>query len=541
MVSGVIFFNLTLADIIVYFGGAALGVVFIAIIWNYLKGLKQSPRDMWILFAYLVVTYIAYSSQNYSLVLWLSADCGLGDVAAGTYITVWSIMLSMVGMVAGALVDTIGIKRTLFFSVTFLLIARVSLTFITDPTVVFIVGFIPFAIGFAIVSPVISVAIKRFTTKESAALGFGLFYVIMNAAYAVGGIFFDKVRGAYLVKDAAGKIINDNAGTAFFGYHLSTYQTLYLYVLIMTIASVALLFFIRSGVELEEETDAEGKKRARVVIKPVMQHGSGLAAVKSAAVKTAQMLKSVVSEKYFWIFISIIGLTIFVRMVFFQFHYTFPKYGLRVLGLDAKIGAIYGVLNPVLIIFLVPLAALLTKKIDSYKLLVVGSIVSAGACFIVLIPGSSLAWVTDTVLGELIFVKLLGNFPTVEALRANPPTPDYWPLILFIVIFTIGEAIWSPKLMQFTAEIAPKGKEGTYLALAILPFFLAKLIAGPMSGLLLNTYLPVGPNNQILGPYPDHPIVWVWIGGMALIPPIGLLLMKGLFQKREEHAAAAGH
>ncbi|HOW52256.1 MAG TPA: MFS transporter [bacterium] len=524
---------MSLADMIVYFGGTGFGIIFVAIIWNYLKGLKQSPRDMWILFAYLVVTYIAYSSQNYSLTLWLSADCGLGDVAAGTYITVWSILLSMVGMVAGALVDTIGIKRTLFFSVTFLIIARVSLTFITDPTLVFIVGFIPFAIGFAIVSPVISVAIKRFTTKESAALGFGLFYVIMNAAYAVGGIFFDKVRAAYILKDEAGKIINDNAGTLVFGYHLSTYQMLYLFVLIMTVASVALLFFIRPGVELDEKGD--------VVVKPLIDHGSGLAAIKSAAVKTAQMLKSVVSEKYFWIFISIIGLTIFVRMVFFQFHYTFPKYGLRVLGLDAKIGAIYGVLNPVLIIFLVPLAALITKKMESYKLLVVGSIVSACSCFIVLIPGKSLEWVTDTVLGELIFVRLLGNFPTVEALRANPPTPDYWPLILFILVFTIGEAIWSPKLMQFTAEIAPKGKEGTYLALAILPFFLAKLIAGPMSGLLLNAYVPVGPNKEIAASYPDHPMVWVWIGGMAIITPIGLLLMKGLFQKREDHAAAAGH
>ncbi len=523
---------MSLADLIVYIGVPCLSAALIYIVWGYLKGLKQSPRDMWILFAYLVITYIAYSSQNYSLTLFLSADCGLGDIAAGNYITVWSIMLSMVGMVAGALVDTIGIKRTLIFSIIFLLIARTSLVFITNPWILFVVGFIPFAIGFAIISPVISVAIKRFTTKESAALGFGLFYVIMNGAYAIGGIFFDKVRGAYIVKDVAGKVVNDNAGTVLMGMHFSTYQMLYLFVLGMTVVSIIALFFIRS-VELDEN--------GNTVTKELENHGSGLTAVKNAALKTVNMLKSVVSEKYFWIFISIITLTIFVRMVFFQFHYTFPKYGLRILGAEAKIGAIYGVLNPVLIIFLVPLVSFLTKKISSYKLLVVGSIVSATSCFIVMIPAQSVAWMTNSVWGELVFVKWLGMADSLENLMKNPPVPEYWPFIIFIVVFTIGEAIWSPKLMQFTAEIAPKGKEGTYLALAILPFFLAKLIAGPMSGILLNAYLPVGPNKEILGPYTEHYMVWVWIGAMAVITPIGLLLMKGVFQKREDHAAANGH
>jgi len=522
-----------LADIIIYAGIPLLSLALIYIIWGYVKGLKQSPRDMWILFAYLVITYVAYSSQNYSLTLFLSADCGLSDVDAGLYITTWSIMLSMVGMVAGALVDTIGIKKTLLFSVFFLLIARVSLTFITNPWLLFFAGFVPFAIGFAIVSPVISVAIKRFTTKESAALGFGLFYVIMNLAYALGGIFFDKVRASYATHDTAGKIINDNAGATMMGIHLSSYQMLYLFVLIMTIGSLIFLFFIRGNVELND--------KGETIARPDENHGSGLVAVKSAAVKTGKMLKSVISEKYFWIFISIITLTIFVRMVFFQFHYTFPKYGLRVLGLDAKIGAIYGVLNPVMIIFLVPFVSFLTKKISSYKLLVFGSIVSATSCFIVMIPAQSVAWLTNSVWGELVFIKWLGMAPDMNTLMQNPPVPEYWPFIIFIVVFTIGEAIWSPKLMQFTAEIAPKGKEGTYLALAILPFFLAKMIAGPMSGILLNTYVPVGPNKEILGPYTNHYMVWVWIGLMAIITPIGLILMKGVFQKREDQAAADGH
>ncbi len=524
---------MSLADLIVYVGGTGIGIAFCAIVWNYIKGLKSSPRDMWILFLYMFINYVVYAAQNTSLTLWLSADCGLSDVNAGFYVTAWSIGLSMVAMLTGALVDAIGIKKTLLFSVIFLLIARFFMSFLTNPWILFFTGFVPFAIGFAIVGPVVSVAIKRFTTKESAALGFGLFYVIMNMAYAVGGIFFDKVRAAYTIKDAAGKIINDNGGTAILGIHFSTYQMLIFFAFVLTAVGFFILIPIRNGAELNDEGNLH--------INPTPSHGSGLAAVKSAAKKTVEMLKSVISEKYFWIFLGIITLTIFVRMVFFQFHYTFPKYGLRVLGLDAKIGTIYGVINPALIVFLVPLFALFTKKISSYKLLVIGSIVSAGSCFIVLIPQQALAFLSTTALGEIVFVKFLGNYPDMTALAANPPNPFYWVFILFIVVFTIGEAIWSPKLMQFTAEMAPKGKEGTYLALAILPFFLAKLIAGPMSGILLNAYVPVGANKEIAANYPDHPMVWVWIGAMAIITPIGLLVFRKIFAHQKASGHASGH
>ena len=92
-----------------------------------------------------------------------------------------------------------------------------------------------------------------------------------------------------------------------------------------------------------------------------------------------------------------------------------------------------------------------------------------------------------------------------------------------LIIFTIGEAIWSPRLMQFTAEVAPKGKEGSYMALSMLPWFLAKFVVGYLSGWLLNQYVPVDATS-----YPDHYMVWVWIGGVALISPVSLFLIRRL-------------
>jgi MFS family permease len=518
------------ADFVMYtvLIGAVLALS--AIVWNYYKGLRKAPRDMWLLFIYKIVEYSAYAAMNMAVILWLSADCGLSDIAAGSFVSGWSIFLSIVGMLAGPLVDTIGLRKTQIFSVVLLIASRVVFSFVTHPVLVFIFGFIPLAIGFAIVAPLISVAIKRFTTKEGAALGFGLFYVLMNLGYAAGGVFFDWIRGFYAVRDAAGKIVNENAGTAILGWHFSTYQVIFVFGVAATLVSLVISFFLRDGVRVNEQGE--------VVVDPPVKSGSGMEALKKAAKETGTIIATTAREKYFWIFMSMLGILLPVRFVFFHFHYTFPKYGLRVLGEGAKIGSIYGVLNPVLIVFLVPLVAYFTKKVSSYRMMIVGAAVSSLACFIAVMPAEWFVHFNNSLLGELVFVKWLGFAPSLDALVQNPPTAAYWPLIFMILVFTVGEAIWSPRLMQFTAEIAPKGREGTYIALAVLPFFVAKFFVGPLSGWLVKTYTPLDEAGKAMAHYPNHGMVWWWIGGMAVFTPIGLLVFRKLFSHAPSSSAS---
>ena len=118
-------------------------------------------------------------------------------------------------------------------------------------------------------------------------------------------------------------------------------------------------------------------------------------------------------------------------------------------------------------------------------------------------------------------------------------TPFYIGMTLFVITFTVGEAIWSPRLMQFTAEIAPPGREGSYVALAYLPYFAAKLIAGPMAGWLLTTYTPeFGIDGEYMN-FPAHQMIWVWIAGTAALTPIGLVLLRRLYKGAEDRAMAA--
>lgn len=508
---------------------AAFGLV--AILWSYAKGLRKSPRDMWLLFLYKILEYSAYGAVNPALVLWLGKDCGLGDISAGSVVAAWSIACSVANMIAGSLTDSLGIRKTMIVSVVFLIFSRIAMAFVTNPLAAYILGLLPFAVGIAIVGPLVSVAIKRYTTKETAAMGFGIFYVLMNIGWATGAWIFDKARDVHAIKNVAGKVLDENGGYDLLGHHFSTYQMIFLYGLVAAAGSLAIAFFVRDGVELADD--------GTLVERPVEKHGSAIAAAGKALKDTGKLIAATASEKFFLIYMGLLGVTLFVRFVFYHFHYTFPSYGTRVLGEGAKTGSIYGVLNPVLIIFLVPLVAWLTRKVSSYRVMIWGSVVSSLACFIALMPGHWFSSLTGTPLGGLVFVEWLGLAPDMAALAANPPDAAYWPLIVMIFVFTIGESIWSPRLMQFTAEIAPKGREGTYIALSVLPYFLAKFFVGPLSGWLLATYTPLGPDKKPLAEYSEHQMIWLWIGGMAVITPIGLLALKKVFLKYSSGAETA--
>ena len=108
------------------------------------------------------------------------------------------------------------------------------------------------------------------------------------------------------------------------------------------------------------------------------------------------------------------------------------------------------------------------------------------------------------------FISVLSVF--VLAVSTSIPA-----CILFIFLLSIGEATWSPRLYDFTMLISQEGREGTYMALASSPVFLAKLPAGLLSGYLLQTYCPEnGPRHS--------KAMWLIIGLSSTISPILLTI-----------------
>ncbi|HAN31436.1 MAG TPA: hypothetical protein DCQ06_07545 [Myxococcales bacterium] len=379
-------------------------------------------------------------------------------------------------------------------------------------------GFVPLAIGIAITGPVLSVGIKKFTTREGAALGFGLFYTLMNVGWAIGAWLFDYMR-----------INIGDAGTTFLGSEISAYQAIIGIGFFINLPDLIAILWMRRGVERTE---------TGVKIEVDDSAVAGMGAIEASISLTKKAFKDTVKifsenfvQRAFWIFLALIGMTVFARLTFFHFHITWPSYGSRYFGAGSLIGSIFGVLNPVMIVFLVPVIAFLTRKVSSYKMLLIGTVISVGSVLLVVFPPETFAGLTDSWLGTIIFDRWL----EVPVGRRDP---YYLSMVLFVTVFTIGEAIWSPRLMQFTAEIAPPGREGSYVALAYLPYFGAKLIVGPMAGWLLTYYTPeFGIGGQYMN-YPDHQSIWLWVGGTAAITPIALVLMRRLYREAEERAAA---
>ena len=83
---------------------------------------------------------------------------------------------------------------------------------------------------------------------------------------------------------------------------------------------------------------------------------------------------------------AMLGILTFVRLTFYIFHLMFPAYAIRVFGADFPVASIFGTLNPVMIVFLVPLISALTINIRSYTMLLIGTALSAASVFLCFMP-----------------------------------------------------------------------------------------------------------------------------------------------------------
>ncbi len=153
--------------------------------------------------------------------------------------------------------------------------------------------------------------------------------------------------------------------------------------------------------------------------------------------------------------------------------------------------------NPILIFILVPVIAAATQHRRVYNMMIAGTAVMAAPTFLLAIG------------------------------------PSFWALLGFLVMSTIGEAMWQPRFLQYAAEIAPEGRTGAYMGVAQFPWFLTKVITSLYSGWFLAHYCPKeGPTNT--------ETMWFIYGCIAILSTILLILAKGWLGKdfKTAHPAA---
>ena len=103
--------------------------------------------------------------------------------------------------------------------------------------------------------------------------------------------------------------------------------------------------------------------------------------------------------------------------------------------------------------------------------------------------------------------------------------PYYIMSALYLIVFSISEAFYSPRVYEYAAAIAPPGQEASYGALAYIPFLLGKLLVGS-TGWLLAAFCPEnGPRHS--------GIMWLIFALTASVAPIGLLLGRRYIRVQE--------
>ena len=472
--------------------------------------LKGAARELWLIFGTKVLTILAYGLVGTStLGLWLSSDVGLSDQNAGIVIASWSSVLTLFTVMVGSLVDAVGIRKSLLAGFGLCVLARFVMSFFSVPWIALPLGLLPLALGEALQTPVMVAAVKRFSTTRQRAIAFSVYYAMMNIGFAIAGWSFDKVRavlgeyGHYTVPVV--------------GVQISTYQTIILLGLLFTIPNLLITYFgLRGGLEV---TDEGIKITPEVSLYPEKSFLEAFYfSCRDALKGWFKIFSNLWTQPTFYRFLAFFGLVVFVKLILYHFYYTFPKFALRELGDGAPIGQIFSVLNAVIVVILAPVIGALTQKFTAYKAVIVGTTISALAVFFMAVPPAVFQGLADGWLGNLIGHSWLG--------LTGPVHPLYVAIVLCVVIYSVGESFYSPRLYEYPAAIAPKGQEGSYMALSMLPYFFAKFFVGAMSGFLLARYCPVeGPRNSQM--------IWLIVAGMAMLTPVGLLLAKRYIQVHE--------
>jgi len=458
--------------------------------------LKGAQRNLWLTFLIKFLIYTAYSVTNKTMVLWLSKDLGFNDQAAGALVGwVWAPAMTVFTLLAGSVTDAIGLRRTFFLGVAICTIARSVMVVTTIPSLALACGVLPLAVGEALGTPVLLAATRRYSTVAQRSISFSIIYMIMNIGYFAAGWIFDYVRQLHL-------------HVSLFGFEPSSYQQLFMVSLAFEIVLFPVIYFIRRG--------AEANNGGRVIEKSSGDDGTPPSfwksigdTVRQTTLDTAHLFRRLIGQSGFYrllVFFLFIG---FLKAIFLQMDYVFPKFGIRELGVNAPVGKLSAI-NAIVIICLVPIVGALTQKFAAYRMVIIGGVICAAGVFIMALPTEWFLSASHSMIGQWLGHGYLGLQGSIH--------PYYIMAALYLIVFSVGEAFYSPRVYEYAAAIAPKGQEASYGSLAYLPFLVGKLLVGA-GGWLLAAYVPEHG--------PRHPgTMWLIFALAASVAPIGLIVFR---------------
>ena len=459
--------------------------------WKSLARLGGAPARLWAVFGMKFLESFGYFSLALVLTQFLTAEVGMDDTGAGLAYGLYGTLVTLFAVPSGLLCDTVGLRAALLLGAAVTLAGRVSFALVRTETAALLILFLVLPIGTALGIPVLGQAVRQHTNPGNRAVGFAVYYAVMAAGQVAAG----------LTRDLCVLLVGPEPRG------LSGYRVLLLVGAGTTLAFALVAPWVIDGDEGNESgggTTRRGvwrrRRRQQVGALPSLPSGApgqglevhpcpspslaspsasplGPGSTTVPLLPPGTSLRRVVRERDFWRLMLLLFASLFVKMIFRHMDATFPKYMARQFSDMTPTGSLYA-LNPLLVLFLVPLVTALTSHLPGLWVVIAG------------------AWTSVLSLFFLTF----GNHIAL--------------VVLFVVTLSIGESLWSPRLYEYASNVAPRGQEGVYGSLSAAPLFLAKLPTGALSGALVATFLPEDGSRK------QGQALWAVIGAISLTGPL---------------------
>ena len=450
--------------------------------------LVHAPRALWGVNLAYVLEGTAYFGVLAYLALYFSDYVFQGlenpDVPAGLMVGVLTAGITLSMFFLGFVADKFGVRKALIWAFLLLLTGRIFIAgagYVFEPAgmwstlhILTMAGIIFIVIGYGMYQPGAYTAVRQFTNPKTAGMAFAMLYALMN----LGGWL---PSWAFLIRD------DDYLGFGIVGvfwvYVAMTVGALFITITFLNRATVAKA--IATAKAETEAIKAEEKGEQAVA-----DETSEAAAEDKPVGFWANVKDWIVNHPFtdlkftFFIFALIPVQTLFaynwlVLPVYINRSYT---------GWIGEYFEIAANFNPILIFIFAPIVAALTQKRKVYNMMIAGT-------FIMAAPAFFLAFGTNG-----------------------------WLLFAYLLIMTIGEAMWQPRFLQYAAEIAPEGRTGVYMGVAQFPWFLTKLIVPLYSGTLIAKYVPAEG-------FKNPETLWLISACIAMMSTVLLVLAKGWLGK----------
>ena len=471
------------------------------ILENFLDGVRSmngvSPIFWWLM-ALKFLESFTYFALSQVLVIYLHSELGCTDLEAGTVYGIWGSCITFFSLILSCVNDSLGVRRALMVGFVCEVIGNVILALARTKTLAFALLFSVLPIGSCLGIPMLTIGVKRLTNNKNRGFAFGIFYTTMNFGALAAGPIVDLLN----LGELPGTPLSPHA--PWLTGNRAVLLTCALSALISLIITVACLAVptetLSTDVSLSSSHSTDELVQTSSLQMSPLQSGSGQSVddvdspeleegveedrgqveeerrddALEGRVVTWAMVRELVGTKRFWRYCALSLCLVNLRAIFRHLDATFPTYLLREHGQGVPKGIIYSI-NPAIIIIFTPLIAASTTKIAHFDMIKWGS------------------WFSG-----------LAALPLVLS-------STVWAAVLFVVLLSLGEAIWSPSTYNYAMSIAPHGREATFSALATAPLFAAKIPVGLLGGYLLQTYMPEGDEHD----QQPH-MLWLIIGSLTM-------------------------